>query len=101
MQYVYPAIFTSEAVGGYSIGFPDVEGCYTQGEDLIDGILMAKDALALMLCGYEEDNKPVPPATPIEKLKVDKGSFATLILTDTTGYPVLKVNDDEQYQETA
>lgn len=28
-KYVYPAIFTSEEDGGYSIVFPDIEGCFT------------------------------------------------------------------------
>lgn len=36
-KYVYPAIFTPEKGGGYSIAFPDVEGCFTQGKDMADG----------------------------------------------------------------
>ena len=100
-KYVYPAIFTAEEAGGFSICFPDVEGCYTQGEDLVDGILMAEDALALMLCGYEKEKKAVPTATPIEKLELPQNSFATLILCDTTDYPFTEATDDEQYQETA
>lgn len=30
-KYVYPAIFTLEDEGGYSVFFPDLEGCYTCG----------------------------------------------------------------------
>ena len=37
-KYVYPAIFTPEENGTYSIVFPDLEGCYTCGDDLEDGI---------------------------------------------------------------
>ena len=35
-KYVYPAIFTPESTG-WSIHFPDLEGCYTCGDDLKDG----------------------------------------------------------------
>ena len=54
-KYVYPAIFTSEPDGGYSVYFPDLEGCYTCGDTLADALFMAEDALALILYGYEKD----------------------------------------------
>ena len=40
-KYVYPAIFTSEPDGGYSVYFPDLEGCYTCGDTLADALFMA------------------------------------------------------------
>ena len=55
-NYVYPAIFTSEPDGGYSVYFPDLEGCYTCGDTLADALFMAEDALALILYGYEKDH---------------------------------------------
>lgn len=45
-KYVYLAIFTKEDKG-YSVCFPDVQGCYTQGETLTEAMDMAKDALNL------------------------------------------------------
>lgn len=59
-KYVYPAIFTSEPDGGYSVYFPDLEGCYTCGDTLADALFMAEDALALILYGYEKDQRPIP-----------------------------------------
>ena len=41
-KYVYPAIFTSEPDGGYSVYFPDLEGCYTCGDTLADALFMAE-----------------------------------------------------------
>ena len=29
MKYAYPAVFTKEDNGAYSVAFPDIEGCYT------------------------------------------------------------------------
>ena len=56
-KYAYPAIFTPEDDGSFSINFPDLEGCYTCGDSLEDGIEMAEDALALVLYGYEKDGR--------------------------------------------
>ena len=59
-KYAYPAIFTPEDDGSFSINFPDLEGCYTCGDSLEDGIEMAEDALALVLYGYEKDGRKNP-----------------------------------------
>ena len=69
-KYVYPAIFTSEPDGGYSVYFPDLEGCYTCGDTLADALFMAEDALALILYGYERTNAPFhsPPKCQTSKL---------------------------------
>ena len=37
-KYAYPAVFTPEKNGFYSIVFPDLEGCYTCGDSIKDGI---------------------------------------------------------------
>ena len=34
MKYVYPAVFHAEPEGGYTISFPDIEGCLSQGETI-------------------------------------------------------------------
>ena len=85
-KYVFPAIFTKEIEGGYSIYFPDVEGCYTQGEDIQDSLDMANDALCLMLYDFEEKHKTIPkPSNPLD-LKPGDNSFVSLINCDTTEY---------------
>lgn len=89
-KYVYPAIFTEEDNKEYSVHFPDVNGCYTCGDSLIDAMEMAQDALAMMLAGAEKDNVPIPAATPIKQIAVDDRSFVTLILCDTTDYPLVE-----------
>lgn len=60
-KYIYPAIFTPEEGGKFSINFPDIDGCYTCGDDLADGLEMAQDALALMLTHLEDEKKVIPP----------------------------------------
>ena len=85
-KYVYPAIFTPEEDGGYSINFPDLEGCYTCGDDLSDGMEMAKDALALVLYGYEMDKKEIPVPSPLTAFPTENGSFVNYVACDTLVY---------------
>ena len=85
-KYVYPAVFTKEEDGMYSIEFPDVPGCYTQGVDIADGIAMAEDALALMLYQYETDGDKISLPSKIEDIKVPSNAFVTYISADTMYY---------------
>lgn len=85
-KYLYPAIFTKEKEGNYSIDFPDIPGCHTCGDDIEDGYKMAEDALALILTDMEDDKKVIAPPSAINDLAIDKNSFATLISCDTTEY---------------
>ncbi|MBR1853419.1 MAG: type II toxin-antitoxin system HicB family antitoxin [Lachnospiraceae bacterium] len=90
-KYVYPAVFTPDE-DGFSITFPDIDGCYTQGDDLADGIKMAEDALALMLTYYEDERKEIPVPTPINDLSLENDAFTSYISCDTTVYRRLMNN---------
>ena len=86
MKYVYPAVFTPEDNGMYSVNFPDLEGCYTCGDSLEDGIEMAEDALALVLYGYEKEDKAIPVPSERSKIKVTGKEFVNYIACDTLVY---------------
>ena len=85
-KYVYPAIFTSEPDGGYSVYFPDLEGCYTCGDTLADALFMAEDTLALILYGYEKDQRPIPQPSKMSDIKVTADSFLSMVACDTLEY---------------
>jgi len=85
-KYVFPAIFTKEDEGGYSIHFPDIDGCFTQGENMQDGLTMANDALCLMLYHMEKNHKNIPMPTDPLKIRHDKNSFVSLVDCDTVKY---------------
>lgn len=87
-KYVYPAIFTEEDGTAYSVTFPDIENCYTCGNSLIEAMEMAADVLAMMLCFREREQQTIPVATPISEIQTNSHCFATLILCDTTNYPL-------------
>ena len=42
-KYIYPAIFQEQNNGGYTVVFPDIPGCITQGETIDESIEMAED----------------------------------------------------------
>ena len=85
-KYAYPAIFTPEEDGGFSVVFPDLEGCFTCGDDMADALFMAEDALALVLYGYESDGRKIPVPSKMEDLKLNAGEFVNSVACDTMEY---------------
>lgn len=61
MQYV--AKLTPEQDGGYSVEFPDIPGCLTQGDTLEEALAMAKEALELTLEDYLDGSMLPDPDT--------------------------------------
>ena len=84
-KYVYPAVLTPEK-GGYFVNFPDIESCYTQGDDLADALEMAKDVLALRLRGYENEKKAIPRASKEEDFALKAGQLVSWVASDTLEY---------------
>lgn len=85
-KYIYPAIFTEEKGGGYSVDFPDLEGCFTTGDDLADALSMAEDVLATTLVYYENQNREIPKPSAIQKVKTSGKEFVNLVACDTIRY---------------
>ena len=85
-QYVYPAVFTPEESGGYSVNFPDLESCYTCGDDLADAIKMAEDVLALTLYEYERDGKELPAPSERGRISLTGDEFINFVAADTLYY---------------
>ena len=85
-KYVYPAVFTHEAEGGYSITFPDLPDCATSAETLEEGIEMAADALCLMLYDMEEGGAVPPEPSDVRSIVCAENQLVTLIRCDTIEY---------------
>lgn len=84
-KYAYPAIFTKEEKG-YSVRFPDIDGCCTCGDSLPDAIEMAEDALCLMLYDREEEGETVPPASDLKAVQAGAEEIVSLVRCDTVEY---------------
>ncbi len=85
-KYVYPAVFTEEENGQYSVVFRDLEGCYTCGDSMEQAIEMAQDALALVLYGYETEGKEIPAPSKRQNITLAQGEFINDIQCDTLEY---------------
>jgi predicted RNase H-like HicB family nuclease len=85
-KYVYPALFTEEEDGGYSVAFPDIKNCFTCGDDMADALDMAEDALCLMLYDMEKDGREIPAPSDIREMPKMSGAVASLVSCDTEHY---------------
>ena len=85
-KYAYPAIFTPEEDGSYSINFPDLEGCYTCGDSLEDGIEMASPPHALVLYAYEKDVREIAAPSDPAGIPLSGNAFVNYIACDTLRY---------------
>ncbi|WP_061232513.1 type II toxin-antitoxin system HicB family antitoxin [Leptospira noguchii] len=57
----YPAVLTEdEQEGGYTVEFPDLPGCITEGDTLEQALGYAKDALSLYLESIDSRKLPIP-----------------------------------------
>ena len=85
-QYSYPAIFSLEGEGGYSVRFPDLEGCYTCGGSMTEALMMGEDVLAFTLYDYEREGRTLPMPSPLSSIPLKEGEFVNYIACDTIEY---------------
>jgi len=84
MKYVYPAIFHAGEDGWYSIRFPDLPGCYSQGKSLPEAMELAQAALSEWLQYLADENEYIPNSTSITDIETEGPTeFATLIYAET------------------
>lgn len=80
---VYPVIITKEKDGCY-VRIPDFDSA-TQGENIADAIVMARDAIGLMGIDMQDDGKEIP-APNSQTYEVDKDDIVTLVDVDFAEY---------------
>ena len=92
MNKTYPAIFTKEGSGKYAVSFPDLDGCYTCGDDLQDAIVMAEDVLAFYLYDEEVAQNEIPKSSTTAEIELKDGEFVNYIACDTIEYAKMHNN---------
>lgn len=89
MLFIYPALFKKEE-GSYWVSFPDLEGCFSQGDTPKEAMEHASEALELYLSPDDTDKTPLtfPKSTDIEVLKKPKEGFISYVSAkvDLTGF---------------
>jgi predicted RNase H-like HicB family nuclease len=90
MEYVYPAIFHKNEDESYTITYPDLPGCISEGKTLGNAMYMAQSALAQWI-GYLVDKKQeIPNASPAQKLKPSNDDFVNLIRAEVRDAKAVK-----------
>ncbi|PWF54647.1 type II toxin-antitoxin system HicB family antitoxin [Massilia glaciei] len=83
----YPARFAPDEDGGFVVTFRDIAEAITQGEDLEDAMMMAKDALVTAMDFYFDDKRTVPPPSPAQE------DEALVTLPSSVAVKVLLLNE--------
>ena len=84
IKYTFPAVFRPEEAGGYIVSFPQLDGCFTQGDTFEEARQMAVEAMSLHLYGMEEDNEMIP--APSMDIETNKGELVVPITAWMTPY---------------
>lgn len=88
MKLIYPAVFYpfSDGSGGYTIEFPDLPGCVTEGRDLEEAFEMAADAASGWVLDELEEGNTVPKASEYEKVIHGEHGQVNMVLLDMDAY---------------
>jgi len=83
MEYIYPAVFHANDDGSYTIIYPDLPGCISEGKSLGNALYMAQDALKQWASYMEEVGEKIPSATALHEVTVGSGEFVSLVRAET------------------
>ena len=78
-EYVYPAIFEQNSDKSYTITFPDLPGCISEGKSLANAIDMAQNALTQWLEYLLDEKETIPSPSQIKKINTLENQFANLV----------------------
>lgn len=93
--YYYPAVVESGEPGSnLGVFFPDLPGCVSFGDDVLDAARNAEEALTLHLSGMIADDDPLPSPSPLDKLEIPRGVkvVARLLVRAEVGTRAVRLN---------
>ena len=82
MEYIYPALFSQNDDKTYTITFPDLPGCISEGKSLENALRMAHSALTQWVDYLKESNEELPVASNIMGLSAENNQFLSLVTAD-------------------
>ena len=78
-EYIYPAVFHPNEDGSYTIIYPDLDGCISEGKDLSNAMYMAQSALAQWMEYLTDKKEDIPAASAIRDIVVEGDEFVNLV----------------------
>ena len=100
----YPVIFHIEEKG-YSTIVPDLDGCFSQGDNMTEAVAMTQEAIGLMLEEYLEKSVALPKPSNIESITSFFPNFTILTLlpvsiTVTTALEIVSAERNRRFSFT-
>ena len=88
MKLIYPAVFYpfSDESGGYTVEFPDLPGCVTEGRNLEEAFEMAVDAASGWVLDELEEGNVVPKSSDYDSVERREGGQVSMVLLDMDAY---------------
>lgn len=81
-EYVYPAIFHVNNDNTYTIIFPDLPGCISEGKSLGNAMKMAEFALTQWVEYLKDSKEKIPAPSNLKSVELDENEFVNLIRAD-------------------
>lgn len=78
-EYVYPAVFQANGDGTFTITYPDLPGCISEGKSLGNAMYMAQSALAQWIEYLADKNQEIPAASDLKSIETGQNEFVNLI----------------------
>lgn len=78
-EYVYPAVFHPNNDGTFTVSFPDLPGCISEGKSLGNAIYMAQAAISQWVEYLTDRNQEIPSASDWKKITTEADEFVNLI----------------------
>lgn len=82
MDYIYPAIFEQNSDNSFTITYPDLPGCISEGKSLGNAIDMAHSALTQWIEYLLDEKETIPAPSNIKILNPSSNQFVNLIRTE-------------------
>ena len=80
MEHVYPALFhLNQDDGSYTITYPDLPGCISEGDSLGNAMFMAQNALKQWIEYNNDEKLSLAPPSRHDEVKCGEGEFVNLV----------------------
>lgn len=78
-EFVYPAVFHPNEDGSFTVTFPDLPGCISEGKSLGNAMYMAQSALTQWLEYLTDKKLSFPEACVLDHIETADGEFVNFV----------------------
>ena len=82
MEYAYPAIFHKNEDSTYTITFPDLPGCISEGKSIANAIFMSQAALTQWIEYLNDKKMQLPAPSPLASIHVEADEVVNFVCID-------------------